>query len=111
MPTVRVIYFLGQFAKLRKATITHVMSVRLSARNNTAPTGWIFMIFYISVFFENLSRKFKFHQNLMKTYIFMKIFHSVFLRMKNVSDKNCRKNQNTHFIFSNFFSKIVLFVR
>jgi len=23
--------------------------------------------------------------------------------MKNVSDENCRENQNTHFVFSNFF--------
>jgi hypothetical protein len=24
--------------------------------------------------------------------------------MRNVSDKSCRENQNTHFVFSNFFS-------
>jgi len=31
--------------------------------------------------------------------------------MKNVSDKSCTENQNTHFVFSNFFffPKIVLF--
>jgi hypothetical protein len=23
--------------------------------------------------------------------------------MRNVSDKNCRENQNTHYVFSNFF--------
>jgi len=23
--------------------------------------------------------------------------------MRNVSDKSCRENQNTHFVFSNFF--------
>jgi len=28
--------------------------------------------------------------------------HSVFLRMRNVSDKVCRENQNTHFVFSKF---------
>ena len=28
---------------------------------------------------------------------------SVLLRMRNVSDKSCRENQNTHFIFNNFF--------
>jgi hypothetical protein len=27
------------------------------------------------------------------------------LRTRNVSDKSCRDNQNTHFIFSNFFSE------
>jgi len=26
-------------------------------------------------------------------------------------DKSCRGNQNTHFVFSNVFSKIVLFMR
>jgi hypothetical protein len=25
------------------------------------------------------------------------------LRMRNVSDSSCRENQNTHFVFSNFF--------
>ena len=27
------------------------------------------------------------------------------LRMRNVTDKRCGENQNTHFVFSNFFSK------
>ena len=25
------------------------------------------------------------------------------LAMRNVSDKSCRENQNTHFVFNNFF--------
>jgi len=25
--------------------------------------------------------------------------------MRNVSDKSCRENQNTHFVFNNFFSE------
>ena len=33
------------------------------------------------------------------------------LTMKNVSDKIYRGKQNTHFVFSNFFSKIVPFMR
>jgi hypothetical protein len=37
--------------------------------------------------------------------------HSVLLRMRNVSDKSCRGNQNTHFAFNNVFLKIVPFVR
>ena len=36
---------------------------------------------------------------------------SVPLRMKNVSDKSRRKNQNTHFMSIIFFSKIVPFMR
>jgi len=27
--------------------------------------------------------------------------------MKNVSDSSCRENQNTHFMFNNFFPKII----
>ena len=50
---------LGAFAKLQKATINFVMSVRLSAWSNSTATGRIFMKFYTN-FFENLSRKFKF---------------------------------------------------
>jgi len=54
-------WLLGAFAKLRK---TFVMSVCLSAPsawNSSASTGGIFLKFYILVFFENMSRKFKFH--------------------------------------------------
>ena len=31
--------------------------------------------------------------------------------MRNASDKSCRANQNTHFVFCNFLQKIVPFVR
>jgi len=37
------------------------LSVRLPARNNSAPNGRIFMKFGIWILLENLSRKFKFH--------------------------------------------------
>jgi len=59
-------HFLGAFAKFRKATISFVMSVRLSALENSAPTGGTFMKFDIRVFFGNHSRKFRFHYNLTK---------------------------------------------
>ena len=39
----------------------------------------------------------------MKTGIFLIICLSVFLRMRNVSDESCRENQNTRFVFNNFF--------
>jgi hypothetical protein len=42
---------------------------------------------------------------------FFILSHSVILRMKNASDKNCRENQNTHFTFNNVSSKIVVFTR
>ena len=62
---------LGAFTKLRKATISFVMSaclfvclslylsVRPSAWNNSVPTGRIFMKFDIWASFETLSRKFQ----------------------------------------------------
>jgi len=31
--------------------------------------------------------------------------------MQNVSDKLCRENQNTHFMFNNFFSKTLSVMR
>jgi len=31
--------------------------------------------------------------------------------MRNASDKSCRENQSTHFMFNNVFPKIVLFMR
>ena len=71
------------------------------------------MKFYILGFFENLSRKFKFDHNIKRrtgtlhedicTFI---ISCGYILRMRNVSDKSYRENQNTHFMFSDFSSKI-----
>jgi len=49
------------FEKLRKTTVSFIMSVRLTAWNNSAPTGRIFMKFDIGAFFDDLSRKFNFH--------------------------------------------------
>jgi len=51
--------FLGAFAKLRKATISFVMSVCPSAWNNSTPTGRIFVKFDVWEFFENLLKKVK----------------------------------------------------
>jgi len=44
---------------------------------------------------------------------FMKVrgYRPVSLRMRNVSEKGCRENQNTHFVFSNVSPKIVPFMR
>jgi hypothetical protein len=43
----------------------------------------------------------------MKTdqYIFLVIFRSVLLKIRNVSDETCKGYKNTHFVFSNFFFK------
>jgi hypothetical protein len=45
----------------KRLVVSSCLSVRLSARNNSAPTGRSFMKFDILGFFEYLLRKFKFH--------------------------------------------------
>jgi hypothetical protein len=68
----------------------------------------IFMKFDIWEFFKNVPRKFKFHQNL--TRIMGTLHHDlckfisqwILLRMRNVSDKSCKENQNILHVH-NFF--------
>jgi len=48
-----------QVAQVAVETISVVMSVRPSAWNNSAPTGRIFMLHDIGVFFENMSINFR----------------------------------------------------
>jgi hypothetical protein len=103
---------------LRKANISFVMPVSLSAWNNSAPTERIFRKVYAWLFLENLSTKFKFRQNLTRItgtsheaeYTFFITSRSVFLTMGNISDKRSRENQNTHFMINNFFSKMAPFM-
>ena len=45
------------------------------------------------------------------TRTFLIISRSVILRVRNVSDKSCRENQNAHFMFNHFFPKIMPFMR
>jgi len=71
------------------------------------------MKFDIWVCFENMYRKFKFYSNLTRItdtlredqYTFMIESRWVLVRMKNISDKICRENQNTYFIFCKFSCK------
>jgi len=113
---------LNAFVKLRTATISFVMCVPLSVRpsgwNNSTPNERIFIKFNIWTFFsENPSRKFKFHQTITTItgtlhedrYTFLIISRSVLLRMRNVSDKSCRENDNTHFALWNFLKNRVIY--
>ena len=86
----------------------------------SASAGWILVQLDISVPFENTSKEFKFHQKLTKMtgtlhedqYTFFITSRSVLLRMRNVSDKRYRENQNTFYVqYFFFFSKIVPFMR
>jgi hypothetical protein len=111
---------LSAFSKLRKATVSFVMSVLLSDLSvivcphgtTSAPTGRIWMKFDIWVFFENLLRKFNFHENLTRItgtlhvdqYTFDHISHS-FFRVGNVSDKFVQKIKTHTYYSVIFFSK------
>ena len=106
----------GPFAKLRKATITFVMSfhpsVRLCAWSSLASTGRIFVKFDVWVFFRKTVEKIQFSLNSDKyngCFTWRPIFFffslAVLLRMASVSDKSCRRNRNTHFVVKLFFRK------
>ena len=105
------------FAKLRKATIKFVtsvcpsvcLSVCQSAWNNSAPTRRILVGFYTWRFFENMSIKIQvslkltritgtLHEDLCTHMI---ISQSILFKIRNVSHKRCRENQNTRLMFIN----------
>jgi hypothetical protein len=69
----RVMNFVGSCLKLRKVTISFVISVRAPSEwNHSAPTGRILIKLNISIFFENLSRKFEFHSNRTRKWLLCK---------------------------------------
>ena len=41
-------------------------------------------------------------------YICFIISRSVLLRARNISSKNCRENENTHFMLKNFFENLTV---
>jgi hypothetical protein len=92
--------------KLRKATISLTMSVRLSARNNSAPIDRIFMKFGIWDFSESLPRNFRFHWNVARITGTshedpcrnMIMSRWILLGMRKPSDKSRRENQIARFI-------------
>ena len=67
------------------------------------------LIIVFCFFFFYLLTKFKFREYIAgitgtlhdDQYLFLIISRSFLLRMKNVSGKSCRENQNTHFLFNN----------
>jgi hypothetical protein len=73
-----------------KATITSVMSVRPHGTTRLSLDGFslnLILGFFSEKSVQNVQGSLK--------YTYFSIFHSVPLRMKNVSEKSCRENQNT----------------
>ena len=116
-------WFLGVFTKSWKATLSFVMSVCPSACpaawNNLTTTGWSLMEFDVLCFYfwksaKSVQVSLKSDKNngyftWRPTYII--IPYSLLLRMRTISEKSCREYQNTHFMFSNLFLKIISFIR
>ena len=111
---------LGPITKLRNSTINFLMSVCPSAWNNLVPTRSIFMKFGIWVFFENLSRKFKFYSNLkkyrvlyMKTDIHFWSHFAQFSLVRKVFQTRVVEKIETGILYSVtfFFSKILSFIK
>ena len=101
--------FLGDFAKLRIATISFVMSLRSSVcRHGTSRlTPDRFSRNLIFKYFSKKCREnFKFHSTMTRIagtlhedqYKFLIISHSVRLRKRYVSEKSCSGTLNTHFV-------------
>jgi len=73
---------------------------------NSCFTRRIFVKYDIYVFFENMSRKYKFQYNLTRITstlqvdlsTLMIISRSTFLRIRDVADKSYRENQNTSYV-------------
>ena len=111
LPFFRVVFRrVCKIAKKKRPLASSCLSVRPFARSNSTPTGRIFYdIWYLRIFrksVEKIQVSLKSDKN--KDYFKLKPIHifilsrSVLLRMRNASDRSCRANQNTHFIFSNF---------
>ena len=98
-----VLQFLGAFTELRKAAVTIVMSVRmgqLGSHWTDFHEIWYLIIFRKYVQKSRTRIKGNLHED---QYTFSIISRSVILKMKKASDKSCRENQNTYFVFNNFF--------
>ena len=109
-------WFLGAFAKLRKPTISVVISVLPSVRPHGTTRlpldgfPWNLILEHFSKICRENSSFIKNQQEwralYMKTNIYVVIISLTFLlRMRNVSGKRRenQENQNTYFLFSNFF--------
>jgi hypothetical protein len=103
----------GKIAK--KTTISFFVfrspRITVCSYRKTRPNWRIFTKFHMWAFFENLSRKFKFDQNLARITstvyehlcTFTVISRWIYLRIRNISDESRRWNRNKHFMFNKFF--------
>jgi hypothetical protein len=96
----------GAFVTLRKATVSFVCLsvVRLYWKNKSPPIGRIFITLDVGKFVENLTRKFKFHENRIKIMVlswrpiyvqFWKCVFGFFLSREMCQTKAVEKSKHT----------------
>ena len=122
-----LLLLLGMFTKLWKATFGFIMFICLSLLPSIHPSihssichlqgtcGLPLDGFSCNLIFEYISevcqeysssiKSWQYNWYFIPEYTFYIISHSILLWMRNVSDKNCRENHNTHFMFNNFLFK------
>jgi hypothetical protein len=115
------ITFLGAFVKLRKASSRPSVCPSVRPHGTTRFPQEVFLWnFIFEYFFENLSWRFKFHQNLTRitgyfTWRLKCIYNHISLSSsykEKCFRQICLEKLNTHFVFNKFLSaNIVLFIR
>ena len=108
--------FLGAFAKLRKGSVSFVMSVRPFVRVEQLCPHWtdFHEICYFAMFRKSVEKiQFSFKSNKNNgyltwrpIYIFYRISH-ISYTIKNVLEKIVEKIKKTHFVFNNIFIPII----
>jgi hypothetical protein len=102
---------LGTFAKLRQATISFT-PVRPTVSMEQLGSHWTDFdeIWYLN-FIQDSSKSDKNNRYFTwRLFTWMAVSRWILFRMRNISDKSCRENQNTHFILNNLCPKIVSFM-
>jgi hypothetical protein len=104
--------FFRRVRKIAKSDSNFVMSVRPHGTSRLPLDGFLWNLIFehfsketaekIEVLLKSVQNNATLHEY---GYTFLIISRSVLLRMRNISDTSCKGNQNTHFVFSNFFSR------
>jgi hypothetical protein len=110
--------------RFRKIANTYLLALSClcvcpSGWNNSAVTGRMFIKFGILLFLKICRENSSFIKNPTRRTgtihedqcTFLVMPRSVLLRIRDISDKGCRGNQNRHFMLNNFLPKFVPFMR
>jgi len=104
----------GIFKKLQKATLNFVLSVCPSVHMEQLRSQWMdfHKIWYLSIFWKSVMKIQVWLKSDKNNWCFMlwpmhiMISCSLLFKMRNVLDKSCAENQNTHFVINNFLPKL-----